>query len=55
MTMFDWKTYRHQIAWPRPTRPDDVLRVESEVIGIADGDAVRIRTVKLVMPRRAAR
>jgi acyl dehydratase len=23
-----------EIAWPRPTRPDDVLRVESEVIEI---------------------
>ena len=63
-----------EIAWPRPTRPDDVLRVESEVIDIvpsksrpdrgmvtiraetrtADGDAVQILTVKLVVPRRAA-
>ena len=24
-----------EIAWPRPTRPGDVLRVESEVVGIA--------------------
>jgi acyl dehydratase len=63
-----------EIAWPRPTRPDDVLRVESEVIDIvpsktrldrgmvtvraetrtADGDAVQILTVKLVVPRRPA-
>ena len=64
-----------EIAWPRPTRPDDVLRVESEVIDIvpsktrpdrgmvtvraetrtADGDTVQVLTVKLVVPRRAAR
>jgi acyl dehydratase len=24
-----------EIAWPRPTRPGDILRIESEVIGIA--------------------
>src|SRR5580700_10690268 len=24
-----------EIAWPRPTRPGDILRVESEIIGIA--------------------
>ncbi len=24
-----------EIAWPRPTRPGDILRVESEVVGIA--------------------
>ena len=23
-----------EIAWPRPTRPGDILRVESEVVGI---------------------
>lgn len=24
-----------EIAWPRPTRPGDILRIESEVVGIA--------------------
>jgi acyl dehydratase len=23
-----------EVAWPRPTRPGDILRVESEIIGI---------------------
>lgn len=38
-----------EISWPRPTRPDDVLRVESEVLEIApsrsrpDRGMVRLR------------
>ena len=27
-----------EIAWPRPTRPGDVLRVESEVLEITPSD-----------------
>ncbi len=61
-----------EIAWPRPTRPGDVLRVESEVLEVTpsrsrpdrgmvtlrsttlnqNGEAVRILTAKLVVPRK---
>jgi acyl dehydratase len=42
-----------EISWPRPTRPDDVLRVESEVLEIApsrsrpDRGMVKVRSETL--------
>lgn len=64
-----------ELAWPRPTRPGDVLRVEAEVLEIAPSksrpdrgmvtmrietktqkdETVQVFTVKMVVPRRAAR
>jgi acyl dehydratase len=42
-----------EVSWPRPTRPDDVLRVESEVLEVrpsrtrADRGMVRVRSETL--------
>lgn len=44
-----WHTAAMEITWPRPTRPDDVLRVESEMIDVVsakthpDRDMVTVR------------
>jgi acyl dehydratase len=45
-----------EVSWPRPTRPGDILHVESEVIRIITlnqrAEAVYTLTAKLLVPRR---